>query len=291
MLASLEYFHKVGDMFDRCSKMYQRYGVIGGYRHLPFVFGDEKNIQDCLESYRKYLLDLVTERPVISALEIGCGTGGLACELLKNTNCNINGIASSVDEISESISLARKQNVDDRCEFQVMDMNSDIWIRKNSYDLIYAIDSCCYFLDFDRACKNISNSLTKSGRFIFSNLYLGNSIKSLSQEEDIKKLENGWLMQKIRDVADVEYHLEANFDSYRFIDLSSNINNYWDIFAPWFVKRELLLNIIFLARSYSEAEKLGNIKLIYQHRKSFYYTMKLLRSGNIKYILTIAEKK
>ena len=70
-------------------------------------------------------------------LEVGCGTGFMACRIVKEKNCRIVGIDISERMIGMSRELAVKQKIEDKAVFRVGDACA-LPFEDNSFDVVFS---------------------------------------------------------------------------------------------------------------------------------------------------------
>jgi ubiquinone/menaquinone biosynthesis C-methylase UbiE len=70
-------------------------------------------------------------------LEVGCGTGFMACRLVKEKNCRIVGIDISERMIEMAKERAAKQKIEDKATFRVADAN-ELPFESSTFDVVFS---------------------------------------------------------------------------------------------------------------------------------------------------------
>ena len=96
-----------------------------------------------------------------TALEVGCGSGFLACRLAEEKGSSVVGVDISINMIELARERAKKQNVEDRVTFGVADA-CDLPFAAHSFDAVFTQFSTV-FLDQKRALKEYFRVIKPGG--------------------------------------------------------------------------------------------------------------------------------
>lgn len=97
-------------------------------------------------------------------LEVGCGLGGFA-KILHERGCDI----AASDISAFIIEKARRLNPD--IEFFVANIESDIKVKDNYYDVIFAFEVLEHLVNPQKALQNLKRKLKNGGALIFTTPY------------------------------------------------------------------------------------------------------------------------
>jgi arsenite methyltransferase len=97
-------------------------------------------------------------------LDVGCGVGITASFLAKEYDCRVVGIDISSKMINRSYEKARKENVQEKIEFTVADLQS-LPFKNNTFDAVIGESVTAFIQDKQRAVTEYAR-VTKSGGYI-----------------------------------------------------------------------------------------------------------------------------
>ncbi len=142
-----------------------------------------------------YMIEKLNVTQNDRCLDVGCGNGKIANYVSSKTNAFIDGIDSSGNAIQYA-SLFENRN--SRLRFIEMDIN-ELRLKKNSYSVIYLIDSIYFSENYSKTIALMWNALQPGGRiaFFYSEFVFDKSLqtkKILENETMIAKIfiGNGW---------------------------------------------------------------------------------------------------
>lgn len=104
-------------------------------------------------------------------LDAGCGVGGSALWLVKNFKVHVTGIALGTREVRHAEKLARKKKLTSHVNFAVMDMSHTSY-EKNSFELVWAIESVLYIADKKSTLSEYKRILSPHGKVVIAVLFL-----------------------------------------------------------------------------------------------------------------------
>ncbi|MCP4981135.1 MAG: methyltransferase domain-containing protein [Gammaproteobacteria bacterium] len=108
----------------------------------------------------------LSEQSVV--LDIGCGAGGPALFVARQSGCHVTGL--DIDEQGIKIANARaaKQGLSDRCQFQVHNATNPFNFPDASFDLIFAIDSIFHIPHRENFLVEVRRMLALQGKLFFT---------------------------------------------------------------------------------------------------------------------------
>lgn len=132
-----------------------------------YVYDTYLNGQDPFE----YVGTFLPRVPCEFGLEIGCGSGQLSINLVKEGICrHIDAFDVSEQAIEIGRETAKEEEVS-TIRFDVADANS-IFLAENKYDFVYMCNSLHHVEKLEHLYEQVNNALTEDGIF-FANDYVG----------------------------------------------------------------------------------------------------------------------
>lgn len=106
-------------------------------------------------------------RPGESGLELGCGTGLLACEIAREvgTKGGVIGLDSSPAMIEAARERAERENLSEHLQFVVGDVSA-LDFPSESFDFAVAVQVYLYVTEIDRALPEAARVIRQGGRFV-----------------------------------------------------------------------------------------------------------------------------
>ncbi|CCF57532.1 hypothetical protein KAFR_0C05410 [Kazachstania africana CBS 2517] len=148
------YYNVVTDFYE--------YGWGSSFHFCRFSKGENFNAAMARhEHYLAYMADIKANDLV---LDVGCGVGGPAREIVKFTDCNVIGLNNNDYQIEKAKWYAKKTGLQDKMDFVKGDfMNMDF--DENTFDKVYAIEATCHAPDLAKCYSEIYKVLKPGGRF------------------------------------------------------------------------------------------------------------------------------
>ena len=131
-------------------------------------------------------------------LEIGCGGGKNALELLKTyKNAHLTAVDYSPVSIKNSKKVLRRAIKDGKCE--VLEQNVlNLTLEKEKYDLITAFETVYFWKDLNVAFKNVLDCLKPGGQFIITHENDG----CIDNVEELESMIDGLRLYKYEEMRD-----------------------------------------------------------------------------------------
>ena len=131
-------------------------------------------------------------------LEIGCGGGKNALELLKTyKNAHLTAVDYSPVSIKNSKKVLRHAIKDGKCE--VLEQNVlNLTLEKERYDLITAFETVYFWKDLNVAFKNVLDCLKPGGQFIITHENDG----CIDNVEELESMIDGLRLYKFEEMRD-----------------------------------------------------------------------------------------
>lgn len=135
-------------------------------------------------SYKEYILNRLKEsgKRNLKGLSIGCGEGSSPesyfCESGIFESFDIFDISRGL--IDKQAKLAKEKSLD-MLNYKVVDLN-EVKLKKNTYDLVWAVGTIHHIANLESLFKNINTSLKKDGLFVCRE-YVGPNYLQLTNEQ------------------------------------------------------------------------------------------------------------
>ncbi len=119
------------------------------------------------DEYRQFIARLeLTDRDHV--LDVGCGSGGPAVFLARETGCAVTGIDVNQAGLSAGRDLVRQANLEDRVTLQLADVKNPLPLADHSCDALVCLDAMCHLPDRRRLFGEWRRVLRPGGRFLYT---------------------------------------------------------------------------------------------------------------------------
>ena len=116
----IQYHYDIGGV-----KGEKLYDIFLDKKHRQYSCAYFKHVKDTLEEAQQNKIDHIIKKlkiePGQKILDIGCGWGGLAFEIAKQTKCEVKGISLSKNQINYCNEKAKEYNLDNQVSFELID--------------------------------------------------------------------------------------------------------------------------------------------------------------------------
>jgi len=85
---------------------------------------ENENLEDAQQNKINHIIKKLNLKPGHKVLDIGCGWGGMAFEIARQSQCEVTGISLSENQIKYCKEKAKKLNLDNQVNFELMDYRS-----------------------------------------------------------------------------------------------------------------------------------------------------------------------
>jgi cyclopropane fatty-acyl-phospholipid synthase-like methyltransferase len=112
----------------------------------------------------------IKKRP-LSILDLGCGKGAVSVNIAKEIDCKIKAIDAMPEFIEIAKRYAKDFKVQDKCDFKVGDIRTEIWELKG-FDVIILGAIGQIFGDLQTTLKTLTQSLNNQGYVLLDDGYI-----------------------------------------------------------------------------------------------------------------------
>lgn len=182
-----------------------------------------KEHRDALERMNAVLANIAQIRAEDIVFDAGCGMGGSAVWLAKTFACRVTGVALCEHHIAHAQDFARKNNVDRLCSFFAKDFLAT-GFDAASFDLVWALESCCYTPDKRSFLEEAARLLKPGGRLIVADGFLHKTELSEQEQEMLNRWMRGWAVPNVLSGQEFGRYLEeSGFEDIGFTEITENI--------------------------------------------------------------------
>ncbi|MDF2530092.1 MAG: Tocopherol O-methyltransferase [Gammaproteobacteria bacterium] len=250
--------------------------------HIHHGFYEQGSMLSPLQAQEK-LIDKLAEyaelKPNARLLDVGCGMGGSSLYLEKHYSISSTGISLSQKQVDIATEQARLQQAE-KARFKVEDALAMTSFHKDSFDIVWSLESCEQFFDKSLFIQEAYRVLKPGGRLMLATwcsdkpTYCGHEAK---QYEKLCKAFDLPYMPTIE-------HYKNLLNQYGFKlltsrDWSSYVAKSWDIGVS-------LVN----AYSFLQLLKLGGLRGL-RFAKQIRLMQRAFRENRVRYGVFVAEKR
>jgi cyclopropane fatty-acyl-phospholipid synthase-like methyltransferase len=101
-------------------------------------------------------------------LEVGCGSGGSALEIVRSTGCEVVGVDLHEDAVANASRMAREAGLDARASFVLADAAEPLPFEADSFGALLCIDTVNHLRNRSRVFGDWARMLAPGGRLLFT---------------------------------------------------------------------------------------------------------------------------
>jgi len=101
-------------------------------------------------------------------LDVGCGSGGPALHVARQTGCEVIGVELSEEAVAEATRLAREASLETRSSFLQADASQPLPFEGDRFDALICIDAINHLPDRERVLCDWARVLRSGGRLLFT---------------------------------------------------------------------------------------------------------------------------
>ncbi|KAH6608603.1 SAM-dependent methyltransferase [Trichoderma cornu-damae] len=149
-----QYYNLATDLYE--------YGWGEAFHFCRFAHGEI--FHQAVARHEHFLAGSIGIKPGMRVLDVGCGVGGPAREIVKFTGCHVTGININAYQISRAKRYAVKEGLEHRLDFVQGDFMS-LPFPDDSFDAVYAIEATVHAPSLESAYREILRVLKPGGVF------------------------------------------------------------------------------------------------------------------------------
>lgn len=160
-----------------------------------------------------------------TVLDVGCGVGGSALWLARETGAHVIGITLSSRQVTKAVQLARRAGFTDQTSFFVRNY-LDTQFADRSFSVVWGLESLCYAHDrVDALATELYRVLRPDGRLVIADGFLGKNGALLPAEQKLVHMfEEGFVLPHLITVhAFVNALVVAGFRNVEVTDVTAGV--------------------------------------------------------------------
>jgi cyclopropane-fatty-acyl-phospholipid synthase len=180
----IEYHYDIGG--EKGEKLYDIFLDINHRQYSCAYWKNEtKTLEEAQQNKINHIIKKLDIKKGNKILEVGCGWGGMAFEIAKQTGCNVTGISLSANQIKYCNEKAKKNGLENLVKFQLIDYRKV----SGNFDRIYSVGM------FEHVGKKFYNSFFKSINELLKDdgIFLLHTIGSVARPTPPNKFTNKYI--------------------------------------------------------------------------------------------------
>jgi 27-O-demethylrifamycin SV methyltransferase len=145
--------------------------VLGDDLHFGLFRGGER-LEQATEALSQAMVDAAGLTPGVAVLDVGCGTGNPACQLVEQHGAHVLGISTSEVGVRRARERAASRGLSDRASFEVRD-GTATGLPDESFDRVWVLESSHLMRDRPGLVAECARVLRPGGRVALCDLMLG----------------------------------------------------------------------------------------------------------------------
>jgi len=191
----MDYYENIRKYYKQSNWLYKHVWYAGKSKGLHFGFTDSetKDHTQALINQYKYVIKKGHIKDGMKILDAGCGVGGAAVYIAKETRAEVVGITLVPEQAVEALEYANKQNVDNLVKFVVGDY-LQTGLKSKQFDVIIGIESICYATPKCSFVKEVYRLLKPGGRLVLTDGYRRRELRGKQEEKIMREFCEGWAL-------------------------------------------------------------------------------------------------
>lgn len=215
---------KVERHYDECEWQYEYLWSDSkslGLHHGLWERGTRTKQQALINPY-KHILKFIKKGDKV--LDAGCGVGGASFWLADNIDADFTGITLSSVQLKHAKKFAKERGLQKKIKFY-KDNFFKTKFKKNSFDVIFGIESFCYsYPNPERLFREFYRLLRKGGRIIFIDGFLRRKPRNSEERKLLNELYVAWRLEGGNTSSEIKNAFrKVGFKNIGFEDKTKNI--------------------------------------------------------------------
>lgn len=197
-MKKINYNSDIADYYRKSGWLYKTFIYSSKSLGIHFGFWDkdtENYDQSILNQFREVVKTTKIKKGM-NVLDAGCGVGGGAIYIAKNTGAHVWGVTITPEQIKEAKINAIKLGVQENCEFKLMDFTKTSF-SNNSFDVVFGIESVCHAYPKAKFLKEMYRVMKPGGILYISDGYQLQKLKNWEEENIISTLCRVWRLKEL----------------------------------------------------------------------------------------------
>ena len=186
-----DYYRKSGWLYKLFIYSSKTLGI-----HFGFWDKDTKNYDQSVLNQFSEVVRVTRINKSMKILDAGCGVGGGAIYIAKNTGTTGFGISITPEQIVDAKLNAIRSGVQSLVDFKVMDFTKTSF-PKNYFDVVFAIESVCHAYPKEKFLKEMYRILKPGGLLYVSDGYQLRNPSDLYEKNIILTLCRVWRLKEL----------------------------------------------------------------------------------------------
>ncbi|MEU5836318.1 methyltransferase domain-containing protein [Streptomyces diacarni] len=162
----------VGALYDRLTRTALNDGTFNPNIHIGFW--ETPDSEATLEEAVDTLTDVLIERLLVDGshhvLDLGCGVGGPALRVTRQTGARVTGVSISQEQVKTANRLAEEAGLADRAVFEHGDA-MHLPFEDGSFDAVMALESIIHMPDRQQVLTEAARVLKPGGRLVLTDIF------------------------------------------------------------------------------------------------------------------------
>jgi 27-O-demethylrifamycin SV methyltransferase len=158
-------FSDVADVYDQLSEFFTT--ILGGSIHLGYFAEGDTLSDNAMVAASERLTGMMIDKIAVDrgqrVLDVGCGTGQPALELVRARDVEVVGITVSEEQVAAATELSRASGLSDRLSFQLTDV-MDLPFETDTFDAAWLFESLPHMSDRLRALQQVARVVRPGGK-------------------------------------------------------------------------------------------------------------------------------
>ncbi|KAL7961012.1 delta(24)-sterol C-methyltransferase [Trichoderma compactum] len=228
----IDYASLTRQYYNLATDLYE-YGWGEAFHFCRFAYGE--TFKSAVNRHEHYLASSIGIKPGMRVLDVGCGVGGPAREIVKFTGCHVTGLNINSYQISRAKQYAVKEGLTHKLDFVQGDF-MNLPFPDDSFDAVYVIEATVHAPSLESAYREIFRVLKPGGVFgvyewFMTDAYNNDDLTHRQIRLDIEQGDGIAQMLKVEDgLAAIQ---AAGFTLETHYDLAEDDGNDTSV-APWY---------------------------------------------------------